>query len=187
MVARIFLVKARPYAIVQPHLNKQKTSIVRPYILGRNLKLLNLDNVNTVQKLQKEGVNMQHSFIINNGKVKRVTSYNQLLLDRQTANTLRSFLLNYYPSVNGWYHSEMNRFIKNTGGGGTQGEEVLVYSPIERHVRGRAAQGSPLANISNSHGQPSVKRPSPKQPSVQRPSPQQRSLKHQKAIRKITL
>ena len=157
-----------PYDLsIQPHLGNT-ISIIREYNVTTALKLINLGDVNTIRKLNAEMRkldfgNMSKSFVINNGKVKRVSGTNQFQNNKKTANQLRSFLLLKYPNVHGWFHPEMEK-----PSGGYQKAEFMVFSPTRGRVKGKAAQGSgipspirhPLQN--SSRASPRAHRASPR-------------------------
>jgi hypothetical protein len=170
-----------PYALrIQPHLGN-KISIIREYNVTRPLKLINLGDVNTVRKLsnkmQTNGFgNVSNSFVIENGKVKRVNGTNQFQSNKKTANKLRSFLLVQDPNVHGWFHPEMEK-----PRGGYQKAEFMVFSPTRGGVKGKGAQGSgipsPIRHLQNSRrasprASPRARGASPRAP---RASPRQAS------------
>ena len=156
-----------PYDLrIQPHLGN-KISIIREYNVTKPLKFINLGDVNTVQNLSKK-INISNSFVIENGKVKRVSGTNQFQSNKKTANRLRSFLLVQYPNVHGWFQPEMQK-----PSGGIQKAEFMVFSPNRSGVKGKGAQGSGIPSpIRPQNSRRASPRASPRAP---RASPRQAS------------
>jgi hypothetical protein len=142
---------AEPYVIIQDHLNSKKMSRIFKYELLQNLSFIDLSNANTLRKLNSDmryhgyGPMLGSSFIIENGKVKRVSGDNQLSRNKNTANRLRTFLLKHHKNISGWRHGKMER-----AGGGSQGEEILMFTP-PRRVKAPAAQGSAAPSPLGAH------------------------------------
>lgn len=165
---------AEPYVIIQDHLNSNRMSRIFEYKLSENLSFIDLSNANTLRKLNSDmqkaryGTMLGLSFIIDKGQVKRVSGDNQLSRNKNTANRLRTFLLKYHPDISGWRHGKMER-----AGGGSQEEEILMFTP-PRRVRAPAAQGSAEPSPLGSHQQGSLG-PSPRGQKRSSPRGQKRS------------
>lgn len=181
------------YRIVQPHLHPTKVARGREYQTTKNLKLLNLNNGELLNRLKKMNVNLSRSFSSSRNGVKRKSAINgnQLRNNLYSATQLRRIANNL--GINGWTHGRMKRHsndrMNRHNGTLTQGPEYLIFSPNKK-INAKV-KGSPSGNnvpIQQISVQPrNINHRNSKRSPSSRNLANRRAIRKGKAIRRFSL